>query len=122
MKQQGFKKNIIRLTAILLVAVTALLIVNKALFTHIHINLQGQVVAHSHPFHQDAGDSGKANHHHSAQEFYYYSQLSLLFPVLFLFLVFALFRRMQKYAVQQDYCLSQNHSALHYGRAPPLIL
>lgn len=118
--QIGHQNKLIQFTALILGVVMVLLIVNRALFVHTHINANGEVIVHSHPF-KKSGQNDATSHHHSNAQFHYLDNLSLLFPILFL--IIALVNPF----VRKDFYLtnvSVNFSPfliMHKGREPPFL-
>jgi len=121
--QQGPQNKLIRLIALFLVAVTAMLIVNRALFLHTHISPNGEVFVHSHPFQKgNQKDVPTAAHHHTAAQCHFLDSLNLLFPILF-FVISQL-----HLFVKQDYYISDHtifvasFLVVRQGRDPPFLL
>ena len=67
-----------RTLTILLIACNVALMINRALYTHIHIFSDGSVVTHAHPFSRHSEGHPSSSHHHSNLELFLLSQLNIL--------------------------------------------
>lgn len=97
-----------------------MLIVNEAVFLHIHKLDDGTIIEHAHPYNKSADSQPLKSHHHTNAERLFFQHLKVLFLVTFLTLV--LFTLVIKEKV--TFGLITNHAYncinLQEGRAPPL--
>lgn len=70
--------NTKRLTAGLLVLIMGLLMVNRALYIHIHVLPDGSLHSHAHPFSKSKANTGGVDHQHSSLEFLLLDQLDVI--------------------------------------------
>ena len=117
--RRAVKHITLRSIAYLMLSVVGLLVMNEALFMHVHKN-QGQIIAHAHPFNQPEDSKPYPSHHHSQAQFLFFDKLDLLFFALLL----AFFLLMHKiYAPYPIYSQSLYFAGIilsFHGRAPPL--
>lgn len=67
-----------RTLTILLITANVAMMLNRALYTHIHIFSDGSVVTHAHPFSRNSEGHPNSSHHHSNLELFLLSQLDVL--------------------------------------------
>jgi len=67
-----------RILSMLLIIVMTALLINKVVYTHIHILANGSVVTHAHPFSKDAQHHPGATHQHSNAVIFVLDQLDVL--------------------------------------------
>lgn len=83
-----FVRNIIiKSVVFLLVGLMSILVVNKALFTHMHRLADGTVVIHAHPYNKTADKKPFKTHNHTQKELQFFAARRILFPVVFLKLI-----------------------------------
>jgi len=103
---------------ILLLCLIGFLIVNKAVYTHVHEE-NGVLVVHSHPFNKTSDSDPIKQHSHTKAQLFITHQLNILFAMVFLFVTILLtpieFIKAQK-CKQVKAQLSISYSPL---RAPP---
>ncbi len=117
-----FVKSIVkRALAVLMILIVGLLMVNKGLFVHTHKLEDGTIITHSHPYDKNHDSEPYKKHHHSKSEFLFFSNLSILFFLIFLIDSFLplvkkkiFFRGFDKIYLKL-LCYSVN------GRAPPAL-
>ncbi|TAJ14720.1 hypothetical protein DMA11_04080 [Marinilabiliaceae bacterium JC017] len=72
--RQGYIYNhIIKKVSVMLIVMFAALVVNNALFTHMHKTASGQWITHAHPFSKDS----QKKHTHTDQELCFYQQIQI---------------------------------------------
>jgi predicted membrane protein len=74
---------------ILLLCLIGFLIVNKAVYTHVHEE-NGVLVVHSHPFNKSADSDPIKEHSHTKAQLFITHQLEILFALVFLFVAIML--------------------------------
>lgn len=62
----------------LTIMIMAMLLVNKAVYVHVHVLADGSLVTHAHPFNKNAESSGAQQHQHSSLEFFIFHGFELL--------------------------------------------
>ena len=62
----------------LMILVIALMLFNKAAYTHVHILPDGSLVTHAHPFSNQADGKKTTSHKHSSIEFFLLNLLEVL--------------------------------------------
>ncbi|MDF1575570.1 MAG: hypothetical protein P1P86_10320 [Bacteroidales bacterium] len=67
-----------QLTASLMVLIMSFVIVNRALYIHIHLMPNGSLVSHAHPFSKTADDHKAKDHQHSSLELFLLDQLDII--------------------------------------------
>jgi hypothetical protein len=63
----------------IMILVMGLMLVNNALYMHVHVLPNGKVCAHAHPFSKDAESVPGTAHHHSQADLNLFQALQLLF-------------------------------------------
>jgi hypothetical protein len=74
---------------ILLLCLIGFLIVNKAVYTHVHEE-NGVLVVHSHPFDKSADSDPIKEHNHTKTQLFITHQIEILFALVFLFMAIIL--------------------------------
>ena len=67
-----------QLGVILMILVMTALLINKAVYIHVHVMPNGTVVTHAHPFSKTADSKQGQSHHHSNLEFFMFQALEIL--------------------------------------------
>ena len=65
------------LTFVLLLVMTAMM-VNKVVYTHVHVLDEGSLVSHAHPFKQSSANDSQNTHQHTNLVLYLLEQLDIL--------------------------------------------
>ena len=78
MMKGGFQRKLKQLAAGLMIALISLLLVNRAVYIHIHVLPDGSVHSHAHPFSKNPDSSKGTGHQHSSLEFFLLDQLDIL--------------------------------------------
>ena len=61
-----------------MILVMGALMVNKAIYTHVHLQPEGSVHSHAHPFNKGAEDKSNSSHEHSSTELILLDHLDIL--------------------------------------------
>jgi hypothetical protein len=67
-----------RIFSILLIIVMTAILINKVVYTHIHIQASGSIVAHAHPFSKKTHGHPGSGHHHSGAMLFLLDQLDVM--------------------------------------------
>ena len=67
-----------RIFSILLIIVMTALLINKVVYTHIHIEADGSIITHAHPFSKKAQKHPGSGHQHSGAMLFLLDQLDVL--------------------------------------------
>ncbi|MBA7519843.1 hypothetical protein ES705_11931 [subsurface metagenome] len=107
--------------AYLMIGLMAMLIANKAMFTHFHKNADGTFILHAHLYDRSNDSKPYKSHHHTKDELLFLQNLEILF--LFVLLTSALLRFYRKaiYLTREISNNTQTCIILHKGRAPPIL-
>ena len=62
----------------LMILVIGIMLVNKTVYTHVHILPDGSVVTHAHPFSKNAESNNNTSHQHSSFDFFLLDLLEVL--------------------------------------------
>lgn len=73
--QHTTKKTI----AYLILGLMCLLIINKAVFLHSHIQADGTILTHAHPYQSTEDSKPYQSHHHTKAAFFLFDTIQLLF-------------------------------------------
>ena len=73
-----FGHRLKRTLSILLIVIMAALMINRILYTHIHVLPDGSVVTHAHPFSKSTEGNSRSSHQHSNTELFLLDQLDIL--------------------------------------------
>ena len=115
------KNIVIRFTAIFMISIISLLIVNNILFIHTHKFNNGSIIIHSHPYNKTDDPEPVKSHHHSKAELLFLESLAVyFFPVLFFLVSYNLAQKV-KCIIFRKNIYTQSYIILHKGRAPPVL-
>jgi hypothetical protein len=117
-----FRSDLKRLAAGLMIALMVLLLVNRAVYIHIHVLPDGSVHSHAHPFSKNPHSSNGTGHQHSSLEFFLLDQfetLAFMASVLFALKPFARYSFMGS---QVNEHLLPALVPVSPGRAPPVSI
>ncbi|MFP4557560.1 MAG: hypothetical protein ACLFNU_11890 [Bacteroidales bacterium] len=110
--------------AIFLMGVVGFLILNNALFLHLHTLPNGKVIAHAHPFSktsQTDSSGSPINHQHTKVEFHLLDSLMLLFTIgIIVFAINKLFGHKVYFFAYIPALLSRRPQLLT-NKAPPVL-
>lgn len=118
-----FVQNIIIKSVVcLLIVLMTLLVVNNALFTHMHRFTDGTVIIHAHPYNKTADKKPFKTHHHTQKELQFFAARRIFFPVVFLKLMLDNFEPKPEplYVCFFAKKIFSVDLSVAYGRAPPL--
>jgi hypothetical protein len=116
----GYKLH--RFLSILLIIIMTVLLINKVVYTHVHIQSNGAVVAHAHPFSKEDQNHPGSSHQHSNAMIYLLDQLDVLILGLIAVLVNVHFTRPFSYSDPVMDRLLRAFVPLIPGRAPPVCM
>ncbi len=108
-----------RITAILLIGIVGLLIINKAVFFHSHSQNNGTIVSHSHPFNKSEDAKPLKSHKHTSIEFLLLENLELLIPLVVIGLTYIKKVTARTLNSYYGFKASPVYIVLKNGRAPP---
>lgn len=112
-------KSIKQLGVVLMILVMATLLLNKAVYIHVHVMPNGTVLTHAHPFNKTADSTQGKSHHHSNLEFFMFQALEILILSSAVVLILMnLSQRIEKRWFIQDYHVPAL-IPISTGRAPP---
>lgn len=113
------RKITLQSIAYLMFSLVGLLIVNKALFMHVHRN-NGQIITHAHPYNQSEDTNPNPTHHHNNAQYLFFNNLNILFLTLILVFFSLIHKISTPYPVyiHQDY--KPGYILPTIGRDPPL--
>ena len=103
-----------------LLLVVVLFSFNKVYYVHSHIQANGVIVIHAHPFNKSTDNGPIKSHHHSNSDLYWISSLHILWLLAFLTLGIVCFRVLQVLVVPQKSFSSYACCLYKNGRAPPV--
>ena len=114
-------KNItIKFSTYLMIGMMGMLITNNAIFTHLHILSDGEVIEHAHPYDKSNDSKPYKSHHHTNAELIFYQNLeNIILIVFFTFTLRTLVIKV-KYSFPIITRYTQGYIILHKGRAPPI--
>jgi hypothetical protein len=117
--KRAFRQITIQSVTYLMLSLVALMVVNKALFIHVHKN-NGQIITHAHPYDQTEDNSSNKTHHHTNAQYLFYGNLNTLFLAFFLvfFLLIHVISTPCKVYFPQHY--TSGYILPSNGRDPPL--
>jgi hypothetical protein len=72
----GHKLN--RFLSFLLIIIMTVLLINKVVYTHVHVQASGAVVTHAHPFSKEGQNHPESSHQHSNAMIFLLDQLDVL--------------------------------------------
>ncbi len=108
-----------KFVVLVLIGVMGMLIANKAVFLHTHKLSNGVVIEHAHPFDKSNDSKPYKTHHHSNAAFYLFTNLEILFLVLFLSFAFVLFVKKEQFLFESKVRYNSIGKSQKKGRAPP---
>ena len=105
----------------MLIVIMGSLLLNQALYTHVHVLPDGSIVSHAHPFQKTQQSDKGSSHQHSTLEFFLLENLQILFLVGTISMVLiSLASEIQKVCVANRKYIPAQLVPLP-GRAPPQI-
>ena len=117
-----FHSHLKRLAAGLMIALISVLLVNRALYIHIHVQSDGSVVSHAHPFSKKSGTSQGTEHQHTSLDFFLLDQLDVLVFFACVFLALKTLTRSNTIGRQKNDRLLPALVPISPGRAPPACM
>jgi hypothetical protein len=117
-----FKNSIVIKSIIfLMIGVMGMLIINKGIFMHTHKIGDNQYIAHSHPYNKSNDSEPYKSHQHTKNEFLFFQNIEILFPLFFLGICLVLYRYKSFLCfgrkTEQIFTFIQTKN----GRAPPFL-
>ncbi len=120
--QTNNKNNIHKLVSYFLVGIIVLLNANRAIYTHAHIQEDGTIIHHAHPYEKSSDSHPFQSHKHTNSQLLYYQNIEILFLTLsILFSVLLVYEYLTILIFQINKGFSFKPVNLYKGRAPPLI-
>ena len=117
-----FGHRLKRTLSILLIVAMAALMINRIVYTHIHVLYNGSVVTHAHPFSKSTEGNPDSSHQHSNPELFLLNQLYpliLFVSAAFILKLFAASTGFIEPATERLFTAFVPHSL---GRAPPTFM
>lgn len=116
-------KNItLKTTLLLLAGVMILLIANDSIYIHTHINDQGKLITHAHPFNKAEDNKPIKSHHHSDAEYLFYDNFKILLVILSITFCFITFLIDRSFKASIYTSTAKATCCTNIGRAPPQFL
>lgn len=112
-------KTIKQLTLGAMIIIMAAMLVNKAVYIHVHVLPDGTLITHAHPFNKTPDSSQSQKHQHSSLEFFLLQELELLMLTTIMVLVLVKVSRnlAKRWFVLKP--VTAGLCLLQPGRAPP---
>jgi hypothetical protein len=111
-----------RAVVMLMLLTMGAMLVNKSLYTHVHVMPDGTLEAHAHPFSRSGESSPDSRHTHSSLDYYFLQDLNTLFLMTLagLILLYAGSRHIRK-PLKIPY-LAEGYIPVLPGSAPPSFM
>ena len=103
----------------LMILVMGAMLINKAVYIHVHVLPDGSVVTHAHPFSKKSENGRQSGHQHSNLEFFLLDQLNLLIISAGVVLLVKNLSAGSRLMVQVSDPLLPSLLLFRPGRAPP---
>jgi hypothetical protein len=110
-----------RVLIMLLVAVVLIITVSRMFFYHSHIDSEGQIISHSHPYNTTSDSTPFKTHHHSLYDFYFIQSLENIFTNQFIYIIFFFSILIEKYLIYNTLKNFDLKYSRIRGRSPPFI-
>lgn len=107
---------------ILLIAVITALMINRVVYSHIHVLSNGSLVSHAHPFSKSAESKPDSSHQHSNIEFFLLDQLDILILCATAAFVLKQFSKSSRFNQTAPVHLLTALVPNSQGRAPPICM
>lgn len=117
-----FKTNVKRAFIGLMICVMGAMMVNKAVYFHVHILPDGTAVTHAHPFNKNSETNKGRSHHHSNVELFLFHNLELLFTMVAAAALVAALSRKAERRWNIPAFLLPAMIPVRPGRAPPVCM
>ena len=115
-----FRNITIKLVADLMIVIMAMLIVNKALFTHSHKTANNTVIVHAHPYNKSTDTNPYKSHLHTNAEYIFLHNLKILsLPGELMLLIFYSICLKKNYPNYRIPAYLKNVILSYSNRAPP---
>lgn len=106
----------------MMIAVIAALMINRVVYTHIHVLSNGSLVSHAHPFSKNTEGKSDAGHQHSTIEFFLLDQLDILILCVTAAFVLKQFSKSSPFTEPSRGPLLTALIPISQGRAPPICM
>lgn len=108
--------------SIMLIAVITALMINRIVYTHIHVLSNGSLVSHAHPFSKNAEGTPDSSHRHTNIEFFLLDQLDILMLFVSASIVLKQFSQSSLQNEPAQGPLLTAFVPISQGRAPPACI
>jgi len=109
------------LACVLLLVMTAML-VNKVVYTHVHVLAEGSLVSHAHPFQQSSESNSQNTHQHTNLVLYLLDQLDILIYCIAALFILSRVVQSSSLLVPATAPLRPAFVPLHQVRPPPVLM
>ena len=120
--KERFHLNAKRLSAVLMIVIISFLMVNRAFFIHIHVQPDGSVHSHAHPFSKSSSNSKGSTHQHTSLEFFLLDQLDVMAFMAFALILLKANTRPWTICRREKDRLLPELVPISPGRAPPACM
>lgn len=115
------KNIVLKSTLLLLAGVMVLLIANNSIYMHTHINEQGKLITHAHPFNKTTDNKPIKSHQHTNAEYFYYDNLKNLHVLLGITFCFTPIVKSRFFTASKLKSSIKAIACINIGRAPPVL-
>ena len=111
-----------RITVGVLIMIMGIILVNKSVYTHVHVLPDGSMTVHAHPFSKNAENNKGNCHQHSNLEFFLLDMMDVLFLSSIAVCTLKLFAQTAQFRTPAKASLFPSLVPISPGRAPPTCM
>ncbi len=106
----------------MLILIMGIMLINKAIYTHVHVLPDGSVIVHAHPFSKNTENNKGNSHQHSNLDIFLLEIMSVLFFSTIVASTLELFARSAQFSPPAEAHLFPGLILVSPGRAPPACI
>jgi hypothetical protein len=114
--------TLLKLSAWLLCMLFVMQIINRSAYIHTHLDANGSVISHAHPYDKSSDTGPYKKHHHSASEFALLAHWEVLFLLAFILFACIDISPIKKYNLFTKQVFHSRYTFRNPGRSPPMVL
>jgi len=106
----------------MLILIMGIMLINKAIYTHVHVLPDGSVIVHAHPFSKNTENNKGNSHHHSNLDIFLLEMMNVLILSTIITITLKLFAQSAQFNPPTEEQLFPSLIPLSPGRAPPACM
>lgn len=106
----------------LMILIMGIMLINRAVYTHVHVLPDGSVIAHAHPFSKNTENNKGSSHQHSNLEIFLLEMMNVLIFSTIAACTLELFAQSVRLSPPAEEQLFPSLIPVSQGRAPPACM